>query len=128
MRLRTLAFSPNSDRLATAGEDRKVHVWDTATGQEIVALGGGDSKVMSLCFCAADRLASGGSDNLVHIWDLSTGKETTHFSGHLGTVAALACDPAGKLLVSGGFDASVRVWQLEGPGQAMRPIEEVQSR
>ena len=130
MRLRSLAFSFNSDRLATAGEDRKVHIWNMATGQEIVALDAGDCKVMSLCFCAADRLATGGSDNLVHVWDLSNGKELTHYSGHLGTVAALACDPSGKLLVSGGFDASVRVWQLEGPaqGQAMRQSEAVQSR
>jgi WD40 repeat protein len=99
-----------------------------------MALDHGQGKVLSLCFCGEDRIASGGSDNLVRVWDLSTQKMTANFTGHTGSVAALACDPTGKTLVSGGFDTTIRVWQLtssgEGQigGQAERVIEDVQAR
>jgi WD40 repeat protein len=37
---------------------------------------------------------------------------TSQLEGHTGTVAALACDSSGCVLVSGSYDTTVRVWQL----------------
>ena len=71
---------------------------------------------MSICFCGPGRLAAGSSDNLLRVWDLASQQLIKTFTGHTGTVAALACNERGQVLVSGGFDATVRVWQLKGLG------------
>jgi WD40 repeat protein len=111
-RIRVVAFSPTGDRIATAGENPTIRIWDLATAQQLTEMDHGQGKVLALCFCGEDRLASGGSDNLVRVWNLSTQQITANYPGHTGSVAALACDPSGKMLVSGSFDTTIRVWQL----------------
>ena len=41
----SVAFSPDGKRLASAGEDGTVKVWDAATGQEILTLKGHTGRV-----------------------------------------------------------------------------------
>ena len=64
---------------------------------------------MTLVFCGVNELATGGSDNTVRIWDLVTRREVETLEGHTGTVAVLAYHQG--VLVSSGYDASVRVWK-----------------
>jgi WD40 repeat protein len=48
--------------------------------------------------------------------------------GHTGTVAALACDATGRVLVSGSYDTTIRIWNLEesaSPSVAASPNETV---
>src|SRR5262249_4770644 len=94
-RIRILAISAAADRIASAGEGHQIRIWDLATGQQETALDHGQGKVLSLCFCGEGRLASGGSDNIVRVWDLTSQKPTASFTGHTGSVAALACDTSG---------------------------------
>jgi WD40 repeat protein len=63
-------------------------------------------------------LATGGSDNLIHIWDLETRQPISRLIGHTGTVATLACDGSGTVLVSGGYDTTLRIWHVGGKGAA----------
>ncbi|GAF76614.1 unnamed protein product, partial [marine sediment metagenome] len=53
-----------------------------------------------------------GSDNVIRVWDTDTRRETGHLIGHTGSVATLAWAPAAKLLISAGFDTTVRLWRL----------------
>lgn len=47
-----LKFHPNAERklLFGAGDDTKIHVWDTTSGREKVTLSGHFSRVTSLSF------------------------------------------------------------------------------
>jgi WD40 repeat protein len=67
-----VAFSPDGKRLASAGGDSAVKVWDAATGQEIATLRGHSGYVWSVVFSPdGKRLASGGGHHAkgeVKIW------------------------------------------------------------
>ena len=51
----------------------------------------------------------------ISLWELSTGKKRGVLRGHLpGEIGALAETPDGRVLVSGGHDSQVLVWDLTG--------------
>ena len=64
------AFHPDGTRLATAGRDRAVWLWDLARGEEVARLQGHTSYVWSLAFSPdGATLASGSGDFTVRLWD-----------------------------------------------------------
>ena len=107
-RIRDLAFSPDGTLLATCGDDRRV-VISRVNGQNVLELPRQGAKVMTLVFCGPEQIATGGSDNLIHIWDINTKTQPAELAGHTGTIAALAYSH--DVLVSSGYDTTVRVWK-----------------
>src|SRR5262249_51390836 len=68
----SMAYSPDGKRLATA-HGMGVRVWDAKTGQELLNLKDGGTRVV---FSPdGKRLASGAKGSTVKVWDSQTGKE-----------------------------------------------------
>ena len=67
--------------------------------------------MFALHFLAANELAAAGSDGNIHEWDIARQQEIRTWQAHTGTVAAIAAYD-GQLL-SAGFDASVRMWNVQ---------------
>lgn len=109
-RIRGLEFSPDGKYIVTAGEDRQIHVQPLTAPDDGFNLPSCAAKVMSLEFFGPHHLATGCSDNVVRLWDITTRSETGKLRGHTGSVTALAHH--GRLLVSGGYDTTVRVWTI----------------
>ena len=66
----TAVFHPDGKRLASAGRDRAIWLWDLATGQEVARLEGHTNYVFSLAFSPdGTSLVSGSGDGTVRIWD-----------------------------------------------------------
>jgi WD40 repeat protein len=64
-----VAFHPDGSRLAPAGRDGAVWLWDVARGEAVARLTGHKSYAWSLAFSPdGATLASGSGDGTVHLW------------------------------------------------------------
>ncbi|MFI4915907.1 MAG: protein kinase [Phycisphaerales bacterium JB060] len=100
---RILAFAPEGDTLASAGDDRCVRLWNARTGEQLSVLEGHQGDVFALAFGPEGRLlASGGRDGLVKIWNASTGVELLTLETPHRMVFALAFTRDGRNLLTGG--------------------------
>jgi WD40 repeat protein len=113
-RIRALAFSPDGMFIAAAGDGLSIGVYEVATGKSFMTLSNRPAKVYSLVYLDSQHLATGGSDNSVTIWDMDSKQADSRLVGHTGTVAALACDSTGRILVSGSYDTTIRIWDRAG--------------
>src|SRR5688500_14858586 len=118
-RIMWLAFSPDSSRLAIAGLDRKVHIWDTGTGIESFTLSGHTEFVGIVAFSSdGKRLASGALDGIVKIWSLEPPFEVFPID-LIGYANRLAVSPDGALIAATGFSPttntqdSLTVWDAQ---------------
>jgi WD40 repeat protein len=106
------ALAWRAGRLASAGTDGKVIVWNLADGKPAQTLTA-NAAIRALAISPdAKLLASAGDDNAVQLWDAATGKPTTKLEAHTDWVLALVFSGDGKLLASGGYDGTVRLWEV----------------
>ncbi|OAI46947.1 hypothetical protein AYO44_01860 [Planctomycetaceae bacterium SCGC AG-212-F19] len=99
-----VAYAPDGKLLATGGGDNQIRLFDTATGKEVRRLAGHQSRTYQPA-----RDAKGAFDVLVG----SVGQ---------GSVTTLAFAPDGKTLASGGWDDSIRFWDV-ATGKELRKLD-----
>lgn len=104
--VRALAWDV-SGKLASAGEDGTVRVWNT-TDRTVVHLTGHADRVNALAWHPDGRLASAGDDASIMIWT-DAEDDPLVLRGHTEAVHSLAWRPGGTTLASGGRDAA-RIW------------------
>ncbi len=67
-----VVFSPDGTRIATAGRDGTMRLWDPETGQELLVLAGHRSGVSAVAFSPeGNRLAAAGEDGSIRLYTLS---------------------------------------------------------
>ena len=96
-------------RLASAGFDQAVFVWDPASGRALRVIRWHQGAVNALVALDDGRLASAGEDGRIALW--GDGKAPAMvLEGHSEPVAGLAAAPG--LLASAAWDGTVRLWDL----------------
>jgi WD40 repeat protein len=111
----SVGFSPDRRTMAIGDQDGTVRLWDLATGRQIGAPLGGNTKEMNTVAFSPDGklLVSGCADGTIRLWDVATGRQIgTPWTGHANNVWSLAFSPDGRMVVSGGGDHTIRLWDV----------------
>ena len=110
-KITSIAFSCDGLRMAVAGHDRKITVWNCLGNTlERTLTDCHKDWITACCFSdiSSNVLITGSSDFTLKTWDLSTGTEKTTFKGHTSAVNDVAMSQG--CVVSAAFDGSVKVW------------------
>uniref|UniRef100_A0A8D3DLH8 Coronin n=1 Tax=Scophthalmus maximus TaxID=52904 RepID=A0A8D3DLH8_SCOMX len=120
----------DTHRLAVAGDDAKIRVWqvpegglkETLTEPELI-LQGHTEKIYSIKFhpLASGLLVSSSYDLTVRLWNLESGGEVKILTGHQDQVFGMAWSPDGKLLATVSKDGKVRIYD---PRKSTAPVQE----
>ncbi len=111
-RVRDMVFLPGTDLAATVAEDGAATIFDLAQFRVVKRIDLLPCKLFTVVAIDHTKIAVAGSDNRIRIVDCSSGEITAHFDGHQGSISSLVFCKG--WLYSGGFDATVRKWDIGG--------------
>jgi WD40 repeat protein/serine/threonine protein kinase len=107
----SVAWSPDGGRLASAGGDGKVRIWNASTGRKIKELHGPTELARSLAWSPdGKRLATSSRDNTVLVWDPEASEVVLTLTGHSGIVRKVAWSRDGTKLASVSPDKMLKIW------------------
>jgi WD40 repeat protein/tRNA A-37 threonylcarbamoyl transferase component Bud32 len=119
-RVRSVAFSTDSQRVVTASYDKTARIWDAATGREVTRLRGHADRVMSAAFSLdGTRVVTASVDKTAKIWDAATGREIMSLGGHSDRVTTAAFSPDGRRVVTSSYDKTARIWDVASGRQIL---------
>jgi RNA polymerase sigma factor (sigma-70 family) len=111
-----LAYSPDGKSLASCGMGSAVHIWDAATGKELLQLAKDDASCKNVLFSHdGTTLITGERSDTVRLWDVKTGKvrDGRFEAGPASYRFPLALSPDGTVLATGTVDGVVRICRTD---------------
>lgn len=113
----TVAVSPDGKTLAGSSPDGTVRLWDTKEFQIRKTFDVG-ARLSPLAFSPDNSLLAVGEFGewerpaRVLLWDVVAGRQIASLEGHKKAVCSLAFSGNGRLLASGSYDETARIWPL----------------
>lgn len=114
-------FTPDDFYLVTADLTKQLRLWEADAGEEFRSYVGHTKVVDEFDFTSdKNSIVSGSWDGKVKVFDVRSGMLIQKFD-HGGPVYAVACDPQGKFIASGGAKRTIKLWNLE-TGKEMQTL------
>ncbi|KAJ5791163.1 uncharacterized protein N7518_008174 [Penicillium psychrosexuale] len=111
-----VCFHPNSAYIFTASSDHTVRMWAVSTGNAVRMFTGHTGSITAMeCSRDGKLLASADDQGCIILWDLAPGRLLKRMRGHgKGGIWSVSWSVESTVLVSGGADGTVRVWDVAG--------------
>ena len=112
-----VAFHPNGSYVFTGSCDRIVRAWAVGNGYAVRMFTGHTGNITTLaCSPNGKILASADDAGTIILWDLASGRLKKRMRGHAkGGIWSMSWSMESTVLVSGGSDCTVRVWDVDLP-------------
>ena len=112
-----VAFSPDGNRLAAAGADASITIFDLSPkseeSSEPLRVEGHADWVTSIAWSPdGSKLVTSSRDKTCKVFDASTGDLLITFSGHQTPTHTAIFSADGQQVISGGDDERVRIWNV----------------
>jgi WD40 repeat protein/predicted Zn-dependent protease len=107
----TITWSEDGARLAAAGADGDITLYDATTRKIVGIFRGHSHQVTTLAWHPhTTRLVSGCKNGSIKIWDTATLRELISLDSGADQITDVAWSPDGLRLASTSFDGGVRIW------------------
>ena len=108
--IKAVAFSPNGQRLATAGAH--VKLWNTHNWTEVTTLRHNEW-VWAIAFSADGQLlAAGDANGQINVWDVQKHHLLIQLQGGTEDIGSVAFSPNNRILAAAGYEGKIRLWQV----------------
>jgi transcription initiation factor TFIID subunit 5 len=119
-----LAWHPNGAYVFSASDevDKSIRMWSIGSGDCVRVLTGHTDYITALEIAPNGKiLASADAGGNIYLWDIDKAMRIKRCRGHgRGGVWSLSFSVESNVLVSGGQDNSVRVWDVEMPAEGAK--------
>jgi WD40 repeat protein len=118
--IQSVAFSPDSDVLATASSDRTTKLWNLRTGERLHELSQPEGWIVDAEFSPNGRLIATASQGAtVGLWDVASGNRVHLLCCADNFAQRASFSPDGKFVVVASLDRTARVFEVSTGRQAM---------
>jgi len=116
-------YSPDTTKIATGGyNENALKIWDAKTGNLLSTIKL-DSIVHSLAWTSDQQKLITGTNSSIRIFDTATWQQIAILKGHTEDVFSLSLFQNDRLLASGSWDDTARLWNLDMNLPVGPPIE-----
>ncbi|GFS98071.1 telomerase protein component 1 [Nephila pilipes] len=99
-------------RVLLGSEDGCLKVLDVASKKIIRSIKSHTSSITSICFAGKNRICTASTDTTLSLWSSTDYTRISVLKGHKHIVSGCCGDSSNSILLSSGWDNSVRLWSL----------------
>jgi serine/threonine protein kinase len=109
------SLAVRNNRVVTGHSNGAVAIYDLDSKRRLFRFKRNDARIWAVAFVGSeDRVAAASHDWTVALWETaSASAPSAVLEGHENAVQAVAVDPSGQWIASGGADRAVRIWSSE---------------
>ena len=107
----TVKFSPDGEILAGAGYEGEIKLWQVENWEPLGTLSA-HATAYTVSFSPDSKILASTGYESVNLWEVDSGEKIATLTEHTGWVNAVAFSPDGSALISGGDDATLRIWDV----------------